>query len=994
MSLHIIYIYIVKLCQKKQNAYFLFIFILKQQSRKFIHFKVCLFRYTGSDFFFPAFFFFFLLPTSNIDTYIYILNSIYIYISYVLQVRMSEEDRIRTIRSHLDQNRLLELANLYEEDEEYSDEHKLEIVEYYNNLQALLINPEWKNVSPMYQFGLEEDAAEIFQYRMQNNQVKTEKEAIEQSFDELVTHIHLITLLMHNNGWYDMYQTRDDRTQPVIDGNVVELGNIRKTLNRLYHSCYFNKMVLYYSVEGKKTLEEQLFDRIPMFTENQSIMDQFNLMNATRDSNLTNVQRVKHHVATNMLMERIKIRGYELFEPKVIPHCRVVYMEENGETHPVCSVCQRGKHLHKMPPEHNDVRQWENHVFRPLLEVSDGYRINTQAYVKIDGEKYYKSTIESYINEKCKHGTIHSALTKNGAACNKAVVDYFVKNRSDPQVQHAKLNRHAFSFQNGILYIDDHPKFFPYICDNREGCAGEICTCKAGKAPKHLISTAYFEKEWCDWRSIQNELLGAPSEVGGSRRTPPFANMELNTKPRLNEYGRHICENCDAAHVGTSTCGNFRGAMDVVCMTCGRLQEEHDNDGCEVFFPWRLKYMAYMHIKTPYLDKLFIDQGHTDETTRAWMYLLLIGRSLFKTNEKDKWQVFNNVLGKGGTGKSMLLEVIQMLFERQDIAILNNNAQDKFVEGDLINKRIILGPEVDNKLHRSFGRTALCAFAAGDWVCATVKGDKSVTAKQEAHILLVSNTPIYEFQDEAGSIHRRKVVTEFPNHIPHTDGLYKERLKSELGAIIVKCAGLYLDVANRHGTKKFWDVCPDYFRSVRERSRMRTNMIEMCIREKHGLAFNPDAYISVNDFVAKVKDFSLSIMSQRAQLQPWEVDRITSAFSHQNRTVRIETGEKPRPENNSRTLSTKWLVGVGDSEYFQDNDGESNHVYQCNNSDNQEESETLRTLKTFLNTQQQVQVDDDRTLSSLLDLVVEKYSNYKSLDDFINQPQPYEGSMY
>ena len=145
----------------------------------------------------------------------------------------------------------------------------------------------------------------------------------------------------------------------------------------------------------------------------------------------------------------------------------------------------------------------------------------------------------------------------------------------------------------------------------------------------------------------------------------------------------------------------------------------------------------------------------------------------------------------------MIAELIQMLFERHDIAILNNNAQDKFVEGDLINKRIIIGPEVDHRLHKSFGRTALCAFAAGDWVCATVKGDKSITARQEAHIILISNTAIYEFQDEAGSIHRRKVVIEFLKNILHTDGLYKERLRSEIGAIIMKAAGLYLDLAEK-----------------------------------------------------------------------------------------------------------------------------------------------------------------------------------------------------
>ncbi|MBL96179.1 MAG: hypothetical protein CMF52_00015 [Legionellales bacterium] len=900
-----------------------------------------------------------------------------------------EADRLRAYRSRLDQNRLIELAELYAEDEEYSEDDQMEIVEYWNNLQRILINSESSEVR--HQFGLEEDEADVFQYRTSNNDIKRDKEAVERSFCELINHVNLTSGLMHNVGWYDLYEERDIRSNPTIGGEVVELGSIRKTIHRMYSSCVLKKMLLLYMVEAKKTEVEVLFDQIPMFTENQSLMTQFNLMNATPDPKNTNIQQVKHFVATNMMLDRLKIRGYELFKPKVIPHYEVVHIEENGRLHPLCAHCNRGRHLHKMPPQCNDVRQWEkDHVFRPLLEEVGTHKINTQAYVKIDKHVYHESTIESYINEKCKYGSIHSALTKNGSSCNRSVVDYFVKNRSDPLVQHAKLHRHAFSFQNGILYIGDRPQFFPYMCDNQGDCEGDECRCKAGQAPKDLISTTYFENVWCDWRSILNQLMGAPTT--NDEEGPPHANMEMNTKPRLNRYGRHVCETCNEAHVAGTTCPEFVPAMDVVCNECGMLENDHPNENCEGFCPWRLRSMAYQDIETPYLDKLFFDQDIVDDTVRSWCIALLFGRVLYNCNEKDKWQIFVNILGKGGTGKSMIAELIQMLFERDDIAILNNNAQDKFVEGDLINKRIIIGPEVDHRLHKSFGRTALCAFAAGDWVCATVKGDKSITARQEAHIILISNTAIYEFQDEAGSIHRRKVVIEFLKNILHMDGLYKERLRSEIGAIIMKAAGLYLDLAKKHGTAKFWDVCPDYFRTVRERSRMRTNMIEMCISEKYGLVFNPQAYISVTEFVAKVKDFAQTIMSQRVQLQPWETDRIIAAFTQQRRFVRIETAEKPKPDNNTRLQSTKWIVGVGDAEYFQDS-GMEDVVEE----ERQEVDPAVDRLRIYLDSQASTIVTDDR-LTQMLDLVVQKYSSHGSLDDFVNEPEAYvpndDGDMY
>ena len=121
-----------------------------------------------------------------------------------------------------------------------------------------------------------------------------------------------------------------------------------------------------------------------------------------------------------------------------------------------------------------------------------------------------------------------------------------------------------------------------------------------------------------------------------------------------------------------------------------------------------MEFNPYRHIQTPFLTKIFADQDHKDEALN-WMLALVIGRLMFEVNEVDQWQIFVNIVGVAGTGKSMLCNMIQKFFEQCDIGIINNNGQEKFMEGTLIHKRIVLGIEVDDKIDRALGRHSICA---------------------------------------------------------------------------------------------------------------------------------------------------------------------------------------------------------------------------------------------------------------------------------------------
>lgn len=896
-------------------------------------------------------------------------------------------EEIRALRNQVDVVALNELLEKYQSGDEWLPADERIVVNQYQLVQDIFLSNHDNVNTYSYQFGLAADEVDVYLFESLQDGTKRGREAVHQASEFLMLYLQHLMYCMDRCGWYDMQTNQDLRYNVNIDGDEIRLNSMVKMFSRL-NQCVFHKMkVLMYHVCAVETVDEQLFDRIPMFTQQEKVMNQFDLLNPAESPNDNEILRVKKHVRISMLLERIKIRGHELFCPKTTGDMRPVYMQtRTGEEVLICAHCNRGKHLHKMPPEWNDADTWEQHFFRPKFRQNGTNLINTQSYVKIDPVKYRESTIESYINEKCKYGFIHQSLTKFGDSCCKTVAKYFRSNWSDPYAQHLRPHRHTFSFINGLLVVytrqGSRPVFYPYQCDDRGQCSGEHCYCKAGEAPSGLVATKYFDKFY-EWRKVESELYGQEKEEGDDDETPPFANMEAYLKPRVcPDTGRDICVTCERVHFREGECDNFAPAMEKICKECGKNEEEHDDATCGgLFTPFRLKHMAYRHIRTPFFDKIFKDQGHDGEVL-DWIYVL-IGRLVFKTNEIDQWQIFWNIFGEGGTGKTLLLKLFQKFFEQQDVALLNNNAQDKFVEGDLINKRLIIGPEVDNKLHKVFSRTAICAFTDGEYVCATIKGDKSVTVKQEAHICLVSNTPIYELQDQGGSLFRRKVVLEFKNKIDKSDGQFENRLMQEIGAILTKCVGLYLDVAEKHGSQSFWNVCPQYFRDVRERNRMRTNVVEGCIQSDL-VVFHPEAYISLTNFVRIVKEYA-SMNSVRTQLRTDELDRVMKAFENQHKQVVQVHENRPIPGSETRTSTTKWLVGVGDSRI--ENTGWNTQINtnaQPQHNHRQQFQQALATLPSG------GEVSEEH-VREMLDMVVQKYSTFASADDFFNQ-QPYQSA--
>ena len=57
-----------------------------------------------------------------------------------------------------------------------------------------------------------------------------------------------------------------------------------------------------------------------------------------------------------------------------------------------------------------------------------------------------------------------------------------------------------------------------------------------------------------------------------------------------------------------------------------------------------------------------------------WMYIL-IGRMFYDVSDHDNWQILPYLLVLAGTGKSTILEILNMIYEKEDIGYLGNNVE-------------------------------------------------------------------------------------------------------------------------------------------------------------------------------------------------------------------------------------------------------------------------------------------------------------------------------
>ncbi|NAT79105.1 DNA primase [Dickeya dadantii] len=156
------------------------------------------------------------------------------------------------------------------------------------------------------------------------------------------------------------------------------------------------------------------------------------------------------------------------------------------------------------------------------------------------------------------------------------------------------------------------------------------------------------------------------------------------------------------------------------------------------------------------------------------------------------WQLFLEVTGPGGSGKSILAEIATMLAgEDNTTAATINTIESSRERASLIGFSFIVLPDQEKWSGDGAG---IKAITGGDAVMVDPKYRDAYSTRIPAVILAVNNTPM-RFSDRSGGVSRRRVIIHFSEPIPASerDPRLKEKIRAELAVMV------------RHLMKRFAD---------------------------------------------------------------------------------------------------------------------------------------------------------------------------------------------
>ncbi|UJD93231.1 toprim domain-containing protein [Lelliottia amnigena] len=162
--------------------------------------------------------------------------------------------------------------------------------------------------------------------------------------------------------------------------------------------------------------------------------------------------------------------------------------------------------------------------------------------------------------------------------------------------------------------------------------------------------------------------------------------------------------------------------------------------------------------------------------------IILAALFMVLANRYD-WQLFLEVTGPGGSGKSILAEIATMLAGEDNATSATIEMLESPRErAALIGFSLIRLPDQEKWSGDGAG---LKAITGGDAVSVDPKYQNAYSTHIPAVILAVNNNPM-RFTDRSGGVSRRRVILHFPDQIApeERDTQLKEKIASELAVIV------------------------------------------------------------------------------------------------------------------------------------------------------------------------------------------------------------------
>ena len=162
--------------------------------------------------------------------------------------------------------------------------------------------------------------------------------------------------------------------------------------------------------------------------------------------------------------------------------------------------------------------------------------------------------------------------------------------------------------------------------------------------------------------------------------------------------------------------------------------------------------------------------------------IILAALFMVLANRYD-WQLFLEVTGPGGSGKSIMAEIATMLAGTDNTTSATIETLESSRErAAVIGYSLIILPDQEKWSGDGAG---IKAITGGDAVSVDPKYRDAYSTHIPAVILAVNNNPM-RFTDRSGGVSRRRVILHFPEIIPadERDPQLKEKISGELAVIV------------------------------------------------------------------------------------------------------------------------------------------------------------------------------------------------------------------
>ncbi|EBF9865298.1 DNA primase [Salmonella enterica subsp. enterica] len=169
------------------------------------------------------------------------------------------------------------------------------------------------------------------------------------------------------------------------------------------------------------------------------------------------------------------------------------------------------------------------------------------------------------------------------------------------------------------------------------------------------------------------------------------------------------------------------------------------------------------------------DGSNKKEAILAALYMILANRY--------DWQLFLEITGDAGSGKSMFTNIATMLAgEGNTVAASMKSFENGFERASLVDASLITVSDIS--YYQGEG-AEIKAISGGDKLIINNKYGRIYSAQIRAVILVTNNRPM-SFSDIGGGIARRRVIFHFSDVVPEDerDPELKEKIESETGFII------------------------------------------------------------------------------------------------------------------------------------------------------------------------------------------------------------------